>query len=164
MRQRAICAKRLADGWPNGSPWVRARGRALRNCLRTAQGQARSRSIGEEPSGRGGPRARPLLLHWRGALGPSPKAQPMASTRSACKPFCSARPRARTQGRAMKRPAQTFRPSKRPCKRLRLAAQTFFNLFLLPPCARHSLLLHLQPSAMGRAFRRGAGNPHSPSD
>ncbi len=41
---------------------------------------------------------------------------------------------------------------------------TFFNFFLPPPCAPLSLLLHLQSSAMGRAFRRGAGNPYSPSD
>ena len=59
---------------------------------------------------------------------------------------------------------KTFRPSKRPCKRPSLPAQTFFNFFPAPPCALSSLLLHLQPSAVGRAFRRGAGNPHSPSD
>ena len=61
-------------------------------------------------------------------------------------------------------PRTTLRPGKRPCKRLRLLAQTFFNFFPSPPCAHHSLLLHLQPSAVGRAFRRGAGNPYSPSD
>ena len=47
-------------------PLVRARGRALHNCVRTVQGQSECFSIGEKPSGSGRLRARRRLFHWRG--------------------------------------------------------------------------------------------------
>ncbi len=69
MRQRAVCAKRLADGLADGVPWVRARGRALQNCVRTIQGPSECFSKSERFSGRGGLRAERMLFHWRGAFG-----------------------------------------------------------------------------------------------
>ena len=66
------------------------------------------------------PKGKTKAIHWRGAFGewtpsgkakaislarppegPSPMAEPMDRSRSACKPFRSARPRARTQGGAV---------------------------------------------------------------
>ena len=161
MRQRAICAKRLAKGKAIALPWVRARGRALRNCLRTAQGQARSRSIGEEPSGRGGPRARPLLLHWRGALGPSPKAQPMACNCSVCKPFCRARPRARTTGSPLARPRPVqghkglLRWQKAPAKGPPSGPKFFSTFFHKPPCALSADVVNLRQFKGQNRFTMG---------
>ena len=53
MRQRAVCAKRSANGKANAPPWVRARGRALRHCLLAEQLQTICSAIGEEPLGLG---------------------------------------------------------------------------------------------------------------
>ena len=68
MRQRAVCAKRSANGKANASPWGRARGRALRHCLLAEQLQTIGSAIGEVPSGLGGFGRCHLLSHWRGAF------------------------------------------------------------------------------------------------
>ena len=151
-------------------PLVRARGRALQDCVRTAQGQSYRESIGVKPSGSGCLRARRMLSHWRGA---PPKAPRQWRSRRIAHAPCANRFAVRAPVRAPKAEHwQSTRPSasknlsalqKAPQKACALLS-TFFNFFLPPPCAPLSLLLHLQPSAMGRAFRRGAGNPHSPSD
>ena len=128
-------------------------------------------------------------LHWRGAFGewvPSGKANAVPLTRSlppkaprqwysqwiAHAP-CANRFAVRAPVRAPKEEHwQSTRPSaSKNLSALQKAPQkacaplsTFLTFFSPPPCAPRSLLLHLQSSAVGRAFRRGAGNPHSPSD
>ena len=175
-------------------PLVRARGRALQNCVRTVQGQSECFSIGEKPSGSGRLRARRRLFHWRGPpkaprqwqsrwIAHAPRANRFA-VRAPCahprksigKALGKALPKTRrhrrgggkvsastslspVNGNGLLKVSASATSLSHPVAPQKACAsrQTFFNFFLDPPCALPSLLLNLPTSAMGRAFRRGAG-------
>ena len=77
MRQRAVCAKRFANGWANAHPWVRARGAHCGTAYATPKGKTiiipMARSL------RGGcRRVKQMLFQRRGAAGGT--LLPMASS------------------------------------------------------------------------------------
>ena len=119
-------------------PLVRARGRALQNCVHTAQGQSYRESIGVKPSGSGCLRARRMLSHWRG-LPRRPLANGGAEglltlrvqTVLQCAPPCAHQRRSigKAHGQAL---PKTFRPCKRPRKRPALRSQLFSTFFSHP--------------------------------
>ena len=164
-------------------------GRARQNCCARPKGKAKAihwrGAFGEwTPSGNA------KAIHWRGTptaprqrqskwIAHAPRANRFAVRAPCAHPrwgigqaLGKALPKTRRHRRGERKVGDSHIPF--PCRRKSprpsasqkssIPPQTFFNFFLSPPCAGGRLLLHLHTSAVGRAFRRGAGVPHSPSD
>ena len=148
-------------------PLVRARGRALQNCVRTAQGQSYRESIGVKPSGSGCLRARRMLSHWRG-LPRRPLAnggaEGLLTLRVQTVLQCA--PRARTKGGALakhtaKRFQKPFGLAKGPAKGLRFALN-FFQLFSPTPLRAPLAFATLVTVSNGPGLPKRRGQPPFP--